>query len=362
MKILIVSGSLPPSNCGVGAYVARLADTLAMQPGLEVAVAATLLPSSVRHLSWTTEHVGAWSMSVIRCMHSIIKRMRPDVVHFQFPTLAYGASIVPYVLPAVLGNSVRTVQTWHEPLSRARSLLRYLPAAITRDTLLVTEPDYDNALPRWYRDILARKRSVRFVPVGSSVPQVQRTTALLEQVRQLFGAHEKRLLVHFGIRNAAKGTDKLFDIANPEEDRIVVIGELLRDDPYHQSIHRRMTGDAWRGKAFVTGYVDDNRAAELLVCADAAVFPFVAGAGQRNTSLLAAQRQGVFVATTSKSRHGYSELTNTYHADLNSPDWQNDMRAAITTYSGKLIRPGNISDWQAIAEAHLMAYSSLTQL
>lgn len=359
MKVMLVVGSLPPAVCGVGAYVRRLALALADRRGCEIVLAAARNGKDSENAAWRELSVDSWSLRGLSQLASSIQRERPSIVHIHYPAAGYGSSWAPYWLPLRASHTSSFVQTWHEPIWRSRSLVRYSPAAITSDALVVTEPSWDHRMPRWYRALMSRKRLTRFIPVGSSIPLVPYSEVASALVRGTYNAIGKRLLMHFGIRNEAKGTAEIFGIANPDTDRILLIGELQPGVAFHDVVRQLIESEPWRGKAFVTGYVSDRRAAELLTCADAAIYPFADGAGRRNTSLLAAQQQGVFVATTSTVPSYYDNETNTFYSDIRRPDWRTDLSAAIGRYSGRRREVPLTQEWDAIADAHLALYKEV---
>jgi hypothetical protein len=117
MRILLVSGSLPPMKCGVGDYTAQLAKAIARCESMSVAVltdaAATPIPSDFAFEVFPLAH--SWRMADIATVASMVRRWRPDIVDIQYPTQGYGSGYFPWVLPALFRMAnVPVVQTWHE--------------------------------------------------------------------------------------------------------------------------------------------------------------------------------------------------------------------------------------------------------
>jgi glycosyltransferase involved in cell wall biosynthesis len=163
-------------------------------------------------------------------------------------------------------------------------------------------------------------------------------------------------VAYFGFIYPAKGTDAVFDIASPLHHRLVLVGDLRMDDPYHKRILDRIDSDEWRGHALTTGFLPEYDAAAILAVADAVVLPFTEGSGPWNTSVYASAKQGTFVLTTSRTTHGYDAAANVYSAPPGAVD---EMRQALREYIG--CRVSRLSDerateWRRIAEAHLQVY------
>jgi hypothetical protein len=64
----------------------------------------------------------------------------------------------------------------------------------------------------------------------------------------------------------------------------------------------------------VTGFLAPEQAGRLLAAADAAVFPFLDGGGEWNSSIHGAAAQGTFVLATSMNKRGYDAAKNIYYA------------------------------------------------
>lgn len=355
MRVLLVSGSYPPAKCGVGDYTALLAAQLAAAPELTVGVltgreaAATSAPAGVELLP----QVESWGVGQLQKIMRQVRDWQPDIVHVQYPSKGYGRGKAPLFLPLLLGmTAIHTVQTWHEPLGWLRRL-RYLPAAMIRDALIVVEPDYGAFIPGWYLRILQRKNFFRYIPVGSNIPSLSLAGPERLRLRNEFNAAESRLIAYFGFVAPAKGVETIFKIADPSRDRLLLVCDLDPADPYQKSILDLLAGESWRGKGFVTGFKAAEEVACLLAVADIAVFPFLAGATKRNASVLAARNQGTFVLTTSSERQGYDEQENSYYA---APGDLEAMRLALRRYAGQRGQGGETVNWAGIADQHRQLY------
>lgn len=332
MRLVFITGSYPPLTCGVGDYTAMLAETLAEKGGLDVTVLTSIGAhaqpehTAVRVLPLVT----TWRLAELRKIRGRVAELQPDLIHLQYPTQGYGRRMMPSFLPAAIGTlGIPVVQTWHEPLSW-KGWFRYLPNALTRDTLVVVERAYQSFLPSWYRWLLMRKR-VEFVPVFSNIPVRKLSSTERDGIRSRFGKPGKNMIAYFGFVHRLKGVEKLFEIADPRLDHLVVLSELNDDDHYQHTIRRLTQAPRWASNVTVTGFLPAEEVAGALAAADAAVFPFLNGVSLRNASVLAARIQGTFVLTTSGNRRGYCAEENTYYA---SPDDCSEMRTGLRAHLG----------------------------
>jgi glycosyltransferase involved in cell wall biosynthesis len=165
--------------------------------------------------------------------------------------------------------------------------------------------------------------------------------------------------VFFGFVYPDRGTELLFQIADPGQHHLVFISDLNLADVYQKSILEHAKCDPWAGNVTITGYLPAEEVAQILAAADAVVLPFKDGGGMWNTSIRAAISQGTFVLTTAQEKHGYDSNDNTYYA---RPDDIADMQNALRTYMGrrnKTTRIGLRDDWDSIAQAHLSLYKAV---
>ena len=361
-RILLVSGSLIPIKCGIGDYTGHLAAALeALSPGT-VAVLTNWEARGHQPLAGYAVFptIKQWSPSAGPAILQAVRRWKPDVVHMQFPTRGYDRRLFPWLVPFLLaGMGIPVVQTWHEYYP-AGSGWRNIFNAIAPGGLIVVRPHYLERMPPWYRRLIARKH-FRMIPNAAALPTAQLSEADRIRIRQQFGACEKKLVVYFGFVYPAKGVDALASIGDPQEDQLVIVGELNASDPYQSHVLAQLQAPPWSGRTFVTGFLPEAEAAAVLAAADAVVLPFKDGGGFWNTSVHAAAKQGVFVLTTSSDRRGYDVSTNIYHAEPGNID---EMRQALRRYAGTR-RPANpdsrTAEWEEIALAHRNVYASVVR-
>ena len=366
MRILLITGSLPPMKCGIGDYTAQLAETLGRRSGVTVGVltdvAAQPVPTGRSYEVLPVAH--GWKMSDLPRIVRTVRRWRPDIVHTQYPTQGYGLRKLPFVLPLTLALfRFPIVQTWHEyyrqsGIVQIKGSLLNLANALLPGGLIVVRPNYKETMSGWYRWLI-RHKQFRFIPNASVVPVAVPSDADRSAIRARFVSDSRALIAYFGFVYPAKGIERLFDIADPARHHLVLICDLVESDPYHQIILNRIRAADWADCVTVTGFQPAEEVSRLLAAADAAVFPFREGGGKWNTSLQGALAQGTFVVTTSREQHGYDATDNIYYA---RPDDVADMRQALNAHSGQRAirtKPRQWVDWDTIADDHLSLYESV---
>lgn len=356
MRVLIVSGSLPPRRCGVGDYARQLAATLAGRPNFSVAVLTTGPSAEPIAGVEVFAVMTRWSLREAGRFMRLVRRWSPDVVHLQYPTQGYADGGLLAALPMMtrlLG--VALVRTWHEILTRIpgrRGLLLTLGHTLPVGEVIVVRPNFREHLVGLVRRAVTQTR-ITYIPNASSIPVVTLSAAERHAVRDRYlGGRDARLVAYFGFIYPHKGLEALFEIAHPDRDRLVIIGELSRKTPYHQTILQLADSPTWNGHVSFAGFCSPDDTATLLASADAVVLPFIDGAGVWNSSVHAAVLQGTPVVTTSAAAHFDADRLIHY----SRPGDTAAMRAGLDQVAGLRGRAGAGDEWQRIAADHEAVY------
>lgn len=354
LRLLLVSGSYPPMQCGVGSYTARLLAALAARDDMDITflgdvrAADAKLPPGVNGCFG----ISRWSLRELPVARRLIASA--DVVHIQFPTQGYGDGLLPMALP-LLSTLLRTpcVQTLHEPRLGPWDIM----LGLGRAACITPRPDIRRKMD-FVRRQMSRGADIHVIGNASLLPAVQLGVEERKQVRAQHVPEGSLLLLFFGFLSPAKGCEALLGIAAARPDvHVVIAGAIDPDSPYHRGLLERIRADGLQDRIHMPGYLDDATLSRLIAAADAVVLPFTTGSGEWNTSLQAARAQGSFVVTTSRDRSGYIEEENTFFA---SPGAVQAMLAGIGTHAGTRLPARDINaDWERIANRHVEIYRSV---
>lgn len=357
MRILLVSGSTPPVPCGVGDFTAALAGALAPLPGNRVAIlAGPGMEDEVPIADYELlRPVRSWRLGSLPKLWRALRAWRPDVVHLQFPTHNLGSGWVASLVPMLAwAAGALPVRTWHEPFTR-RNASRFLLQSAAPGPAIVVHPDYEARLWPPLRRLLRRRRVV-LIRGASAIPRSRLSAAQVERLRSRMLGGASRLIAFFGFLHPLKGVERVFDIARPDTDKLVIAGETGIDRDYSARIAALAEADAWRGRATLTGFLPPTESADLLAAADVVVLPFTEGSGAWNSSIHAAVLQGTPVVTTSRERTGWDGDLAVYRA---VPDDVADMARAVDRFcAGPRPRPpvGEQDEWARVAREHMQVY------
>ena len=358
LRVLLVSGSLPPMRCGVGDYTAGLARALAETGATEVAVLTSRLEGRADSGRWAgvevLERIGRWHTSGLAAALRMVRSWKPDVLPVQHPSQGYDGPLALQLVAAarwLLG--VPVVLTLHEPVGVNLQVPVMAAAIRSASAVIVVRPDFRALTNRKVRWTIAGK-PLRLIPNATTLPRALATPERNRAIRERFGAGARGLVAYFGYVYPGRGVHHLFRIADPGRHCLVILGGRLDEAAaYFEEVSARAREPDWRGACTVTGFVPADEAAEIMACADAVVLPFEAGGGSWNTSLHGARLQGTFVVTTSRDVRGYDARENVYYA---RPGDVEEMRAALAAHLGTRREPAGIPTWAQVAAGHLDVY------
>ncbi len=353
MRILLVAGSYPPEECGVGDYSQQLALALDKYTDLEVGVLTGVAAGRPASGNISLLEVAPnWRLSELPQIIRAIRRWGPDLLHVQYPSQGFSGRM-PSLLPLVcrlLG--LKVVQTWHEPYSWREGSL-FLMQLLGARGLIFVRPNYLDLMPALFRKLL-RLRPQVFIPSAGALPVSSTDPNLRQRLRQHYMGDFKRLVVFFGFIYPSKGIESLFEIANPATDMLVIAGGI-KDETYTRRLAELARTLGWREEQICfTGFIASHEASSLLGAADAVVLPFLDGGGEWNTSILSALAQGTLVITTAVNPGGDDPTRNLYTA---APSDISEMRAALDRLAGRRVAPSSMDTvWRDIASAHRAFY------
>ena len=353
MRVLLVSGTFPPGQCGIGDYTARLASALAALDGVRVGVLTQAPAGQTAAPGAEILPVAAsWGLAGLLSLLRRVREWKPDIVHFHFPSQGFGLQLAPALLPlACRLAGLAVVQTWHEPwplLGAPRFLLQLAGA----DGLVFVRPNYAALLPRALRPLL-RARMRRTIASAGALPASRLAVHDRELLRARYLSGKDRLVLFFGFIYPSKGVEQLFDIADPRSHALVIAGPA-NDPAYLEQLKTLAAQRGWGGQLQYTGFLAQQDAADLVAAADAVVLPFLGGGGDWNTSIHAALAQGTLVITTAAQPRGDDPVRNLYTAGIGDIG---AMRQALNTLAGRRVAAPPDDGWAPIALSHAEFYA-----
>lgn len=332
VRVILVTGSLPPEACGVGDYTQRLASALA-----DAGQSVELLGHR------------EWSIAGTRKALEKLSADKNAILHLQYPTMGYGYSLGPQLCIALR----RGVVTLHE-FSQAHPLrkLSLLPFAVRSSSLVMTSAEEASSMTArmpWIR------RRLRIIPIGSNIPPPAHVRL-----------QRRANIVYFGLIAPRKGLESFLELARLVRSESLdwdmsIIGKT---PPGQEQYQRRL--QELSAPHHLRWLLDGNAEAvsELLSKAGAAYLPFPDGASERRGSLKAAMTCGVPCITTSGA-HIPPELARATMIAANPKQALEHAKKTLED-EGHRERFSHLSEsysrqfsWDTIAKLHMDLYEEL---
>ncbi len=327
LKLALISGSWPPDHCGVGDYARQLAKAL---EGSGVNV--TCLGGSS-----TASLLGGY-----RLLDSI-KAGRFDLVHLQYPTIGFGRSLVPSLLPLAVGKRPIVV-TLHE-FSTFKRIRRpwFATFAHFADARVFTS-DLER---RAFSEIMHPSRGIdAVIPIASNI----RTGVSAARV--------PGSICNFGIISPGKGIEQFLELAaigrnGPHFSFNLIGAEVETYADYARAIINRARQ---LGVKLHLNF-PEAEVANLLASQEFAYLPYPDGASARRGTLLAAQQNGAVVLTTHSEQTPAIMRDTTVGVPSPAEAWKQLSyfrvnQEQLERFRARIGRGANHS-WQDIAAAHV---------
>jgi glycosyltransferase involved in cell wall biosynthesis len=387
MHIAFVTGEYPPQPGGVGDYTRCLALAL-IERSHRVSVLTIAddylqvidpsQPAQPQRVRFTD-----WGWSSWRSVIEALDMVRPEVLHIQYQTGAYGMrpaiNLLPWRLKR-LPTYPRIAVTAHD------LLLPYLfPKAgpvrtwVTKRLLL----DSDGVVVTNQADLAGANRygvtSPALIPIGSNIavaPPADYDRAAWRA--QLGVADDEVLVAYFGLISSSKGVHTLLDALErlPKRVRLLVVGGAAtqpQDRAYAAEIEQRIAERGLGERVRITGHCDESSVSAHLLAADLAALPFTDGASFRRGSLLAALAHGLPVVTTASaptpSVPGVPSLLDGVNTLLVPPEQPEALAQALERLMNDQLLRQRVAEggralagqfsWESIAAQHEQFYGQL---
>jgi len=316
MRVCLVSGEFPPMQGGVGDYTQELGAALA-DLGHEVTVLTSTAAAGpeCRRGCRVLATVNGWGWRSWRALGELTARERPDVVHIQYQTAAYGMQPAMNLWPASRragkGPRPAVLVTFHDLLvpflfRGAGPLRPWVTDVLARcaDGIIATNEDDDARLTR-------RAPAVprRLIPIGSNIAPQPPAGYDRQAWRQRWGLElGEFVLCYFGFLNRSKGGEELVQavgrlVEGGHPVRLLLVGgKVGASDPTNVTYLAQveaLIGRLGLGERVIwTDYLPQAEVSAALLAADACVLPYRDGVSTRRGALMAALTHGLPIVST----------------------------------------------------------------
>ncbi len=336
MRITLLSAEYPPHPGGVGDYTRRLGQSLVRRGHALFVLTVYDRRSTIYDLSQRHEQVETfdrradWGWGCWESVIAALDRLRPEVLHIQYQTGAYGMhpaiNLLPWRLRHLPGRPPVAV-TAHDLLPpylfpKAGPLRRWVTRRLLADAdaaILTNAEDYAQILRKRgslrglppqtplstrSQSPISNLQSPLLIPIGSNIPAAPPDAYDRVAWRAALGAGaEDRLIAYFGLIGRSKGLDIVIRALAglPPSFRLLVVGGAAtapEDRAYAAEVQRLVDQLDLGRRVTITGHCPEAEVSAHLLAADLAALPFADGASFRRGSLLAVLAHGLPTITT----------------------------------------------------------------
>ncbi len=397
MRILFITGEYPAMQGGVGDYTRQLSLALGAL-GVDVHV-LTDANAGGDHLR---APMGAYEPTVYleiddagwqlwRHTLRLNQQLRPDVIHIQYQSAAYGLHAAVNYLPwrlHLLPGRPRIATTFHDlrfpylfPKAGPLRWRTVLALARGSDADVITNPvDWTHLAQT---SLTGRMFAI---PIGSNIHcQPPRYFDRVRQRGRWGAGPETWLLAYFGFLNPGKGGETLMRalaelVRDGRPARLLMVGgKIGSSDPTNEAylahVEQLIAELGMADRVQWTGFTASDQVSANLLAADCAVLPYREGASLRHGSLMAALAHGLPIVST-RLPQGISAAAGTFpclcdgeSALLVPPDNPTAAADAVTRLMGDRALRSRLAEgalalsrhfeWTAIAQQHVEMYRKL---
>lgn len=354
MKVLMITGSYPPIRCGVGDYTERLVSNFSKSEQIEIITSKGAAPTTRVH-----PLIDSWKLSRISTVLKEIKKLNPDVIHIQHPSVMYGKNIMINVLNIAIKLSFPrtplfvTLHEYHDASLLGK--IRILTTGILADKIISTNEESFFKLKKFFSN------RIELIHIGSNVPVSAISRDDFEAIREKYLPGSRKVLVYCGFVDPSKGLEPLIDaVGDMQNCGLIIATEKDTDNPYHVILSQRISGKNinW------TGYLSTEALSRILSVADYAVLPFSKPASLRRGSLIAAITHGLPTITTGPVNKPLEDGINVVALDeVTAKGIETSVeRLSNDDNLNKLLKVNmkkisNLFDWRNIASQHSRLYT-----
>lgn len=323
MNVLLVTGSYPPSVCGVGDYTKLLHDYL-------IRSKISLTVFNIGESTWTE-------------LLLLVYKSNFDIVHFQYPTIGYGKSIMPQIFCFLYwGKIVFTIHEYSE-----RHILRRLSMLIFK-----LRPGLKFIFTNQFeKKAFGIKGFNKIIPIGSNIPTSKEITGV-----------RSNSVVSFGLIRPDKGIEKYISLVNKlntNKIKFYLVGMVDdRFSDYYLSISKL----AKESNIKIILNLSSNEVSKLLSEVKYAYLPFPDGASDRRGSMLAAMANGCIVISQ-RGKYTDDSLGKSVYLSDDLNEIENFITNPNKDVEDDLLdnsRDYLVSrDWKNVAQLHLDFYEGL---
>ena len=362
MSICLMGGDEPGVRCGVTDYSRRLAQELRLEGTRVLEVVRGGSGGVGFGADGCLRLSGGWKNPIALALTLIgAKRAGCNVVHVEYPTVAYGRSLgISLVGWMVRFLGLSFVYTAHEfssygPLGHVRQL----PSLYAADAVVAVDEQERDAILEY----LPAGAEVHLIHIGSNISRFAGSASDVQQLRASLAGPGTTVAAFFGFVLPSKHFHEILramaELKGSERlsTKLLLVGELDPANGYQAEALNLIKGLGLTDDVITTGYLPAENVGLYLRAADYALLPTDHGASVRNGSFLAAYQEGIEVVTSAPK--GDFPFHDVRFLDTN--DVEGIKKAIVAEQKREIPRYDRDVDfgWKRVARSHANLYQEV---
>ena len=362
-KIVFISGTQPPTLCGVGMYSSKLLKELVRSNVYEL----HLITSDVNELEMIngiTYHTvpSIWNIGVQLKIIRILKRINPDIIHFQHPTLTYVSR--PDILFLIFAIYFKFKNRYHvltlHELSQSSILGKIMNIIIISTFSRVI---FTNNKDLCFASKFYFKKKDQFLIIPIFPNNYYKQKILVGDYFCYIGMIDKKKGIEYLLKSVQELKNNNYDI------KVKILTGFNNKNKYHQYIKNLISKYNIKESIVLYEKISSIEIAKEIAQSFAVILPYNLGISPRNGTFLEAISYKKPVITTVTKYTDTSRLKDHYNCILVNPRNYKGIEISIkellaseelykklSVNSYKLSKYFNIS---SVAKSYLKLYSSL---
>lgn len=342
----MICGTYPPESCGIGDYLFNIVKELQNKYNEDLDI------QFIVNQDWSTRRLFSFIKEV--------KRIKPDIIHIQYPSQGYGLSFIPHLLSVYFKNTIVTIhEVSHVKLLRRLSLFFF---SLRSNIIFTNDFEYKNfkKLFPWFN----KQKNV--IPIGSNIIVKENLEYRTSSKNQDNNAEE---VIYFGQIRPKKGIEDFIEAANlywkkgdNSSLKFVIMGQVLPAfKEYFGNLQNEII-DIVNIELRIN--LNEIEIFRNLRNASIAYLPFPDGISERRGSFFAALASNtpVFSTSGSQTTNEIRNLVNIVETPLEFID--KITKEGIQTYQSKIDKVNAVNflkshSWENIAAKHFSLYKKL---
>lgn len=382
-KICMISGDYPPCRGGVADYTKCLYDELVKNLGNENIYLVTSLENDKNNTDEKNvlKVIPQWNFRGIIKLFKLIKKIKPDIVHIQYPTLNYEYDLAINFFPAILRlfqPKIKIISTLHEFSNRSLpgKLRLSINILFSHKAIVVSKTYQEDILKFLWPFIIFLKNKIIYIPDGANIlpPEEDKIDhkKINEIKKKIKSTNSDFIICLFGKIRPGKGIEFLLNTLNSLikdghlNFKLLFIGQS--EGNIYKKIKEIIYTKHLEEYICFTNYCAPIEVSYYFLASDVCILPFEDGISTKRGSFMAALFHKLPIISTI-SKNPPSELINRDNIILVNYGDREELKKAIMELSENKnlrnkLREGVIEilknfSWQTIVNKTVNLYQDL---